>query len=273
MPELALLKKALFRGAFFMRLFLSYIALVGVIVFTQTCDAKSPAPQQSRQYHKVKWVYDGDTLLLEDKRKVRFIGIDTPEVAHHKQKGEVLGREAGEQLRSLLKRSNNQIYLEFDEDRQDRYQRTLAHVFLKDGTNISEWMLRNGWATLMVFPPNVKYQQDYANAQSLAQQERVNLWQLPEYQLKTPQAIKAGKNTYVRLKGLIKRINPQKNALFFELDNKIFIKLERRYLDYFDAYNPESLLQQQVIVSGELRKYRGKRTISVRHPVQLQVMK
>jgi len=63
-----------------------------------------PAPANcSLENAKVKWVYDGDTLLLTDKRKIRIIGVDTPETRHHKQRAEAYGAKAKEALREKLK--------------------------------------------------------------------------------------------------------------------------------------------------------------------------
>jgi len=107
-----LIKKALFKSAFF--------AFV-VFVFSQpafgfNCDSNSlSAPENAI----VKWVYDGDSLLLTDKRKIRIIGIDTPETKHHKQKAQAYGAKAREALRTLLKQFHYQVTLRYDEERKD----------------------------------------------------------------------------------------------------------------------------------------------------------
>ena len=251
------LKKALQSGAFFMLIILTFSLL-------SSCEAKS-------HYVKVKWVYDGDTLLLQDGRKIRLIGINAPEVAHHNKKGEAYGREASEQLRALLAKANHQVRLEIGQEALDRYKRKLAHVFLADGTNVSEWMLQRGLATVMVFPPNTRYINDYRHAESSAQQQGLNIWRQANYKIQKPTQLKASYKGYVRLKGTIRKSKVGKKSIFLELDNKIFIKLERRYLKYFNTYNPAQLLHKDVVVSGRISTYRGKRTLNVRHPVQMNL--
>ena len=177
--------------------------IISTLLFS-SCDAKP-------HYQQVKWVYDGDTLLLKDGRKIRIIGINTPEVAHHKKKGEPYGREATEALRALLKQSNNRIHLEIGAEKLDRYKRHLAHVFLPDNTDISLWMLKNGWATTMIFPPNTRYIDDYQQAEQSAQKKKINIWRQKNFQIITPSQLKKSYKGYVRLKARVKQVNFEKN--------------------------------------------------------------
>ncbi|HIO91880.1 MAG TPA: thermonuclease family protein [Leucothrix mucor] len=240
--------------------------LITTTALLSSCQAKSP-------YQKVKWIYDGDTLLLQDGRKIRIIGINAPEVAHHKKKGEPYGREATERLREKLKHSNNLIRLEMGEELLDRYKRHLAHVFLADGTNISQWMLENGLATTMIFPPNIHYLDDYQHAEQLAQQDKLNIWKQKNFQVISSSQLKKSYKGYVRLKGRITHINTRKKTLLLQLDKKIFIKLGKRTIKYFTRYKPQQLLHKEIIVSGLLKSHRGKRIIKVRHPAQIDVLK
>jgi endonuclease YncB( thermonuclease family) len=244
------------------KLFLSII--FSLLLFTG-CEAKP-------SYQKVKWIYDGDTLLLSDGRKIRLIGINAPEVAHHKKKGQPYGREATEKLRELLKKSNNKVRLKRGKQARDRYKRELAHVFLADGTDVSKWMLQNGWATLMVFPPNTRYINNYRKAERSAQLKKRHIWRQKTHRIQKARQLKRGYYGYVRLKSVINGIKITKNNIILELDKKIFIKLSKHNLNYFNSYDPKKLLHREVIVSGLLQKYRGKRIIRVRHPVQLALV-
>lgn len=254
------LKKALYQGAFFMLI----ISVVFSLLLPTVCKAKPV-------YQAVKWVYDGDTLLLNDKRKVRLIGINAPEVAHHKKKGQPYGREATEKLRQLLKAAKYKVRLEIGEQEKDRYKRTLAHVFLPDGTDLSLWMLQNGLATLMTFPPNTRYITVYRKAERLAQKKKLNIWQQIRYQVLKPRQLKRAYRGYVRLKSNIKHIKITKKTIFLELDKKIFIKISKHSIHYFTHYDPQKLLHHDVIVSGFLQKSGGKRIIRVHHPMQLEL--
>lgn len=242
---------------------MSAIIFIFLSLLLTVCEAKPI-------YQTVKWVYDGDTLLLNDKRKIRLIGINAPEVAHHKKKGQRYGREATEKLRELLKRASYKVRLERGEQKKDRYKRTLAHVFLPDGTDLSLWMLQNGFATLMTFPPNTRYITVYRKYERLAQKQKRNIWGQKNYQLLKPRQLKRAYRGYVRLKSTIKNIKITKKTIFLELDKKIFIKISKHSLHYFTHYDPKKRLHHDIIVSGFLQKSRGKRIINVRHPVQLE---
>jgi micrococcal nuclease len=97
-------------------------------------------------------VVDGDTAHVEiDGRDVtvRFIGIDTPESVAPDQPVECYGREASAYTRDRL---------------EDRYGRTLAYVWLGDEL-INETLVRQGYALVTTFPPNVEYVGRFTAAQ------------------------------------------------------------------------------------------------------------
>ena len=76
---------------------------------------------------KVVRVVDGDTLLLERGVRVRFLGVNTPEIAHDDQPEEPLGQEAKEFTRRFIE--GKSVTLEYDQERDDDYGRTLAYVY------------------------------------------------------------------------------------------------------------------------------------------------
>ena len=79
----------------------------------------------------VRWVADGDTIILKDGRRVRYIGIDTPEVAHENRRAEPMGQAAKAFNSELV--SGRRIRLEKDREEKDRYGRILAYVYREDG--------------------------------------------------------------------------------------------------------------------------------------------
>ncbi|MBW2406005.1 MAG: thermonuclease family protein [Deltaproteobacteria bacterium] len=83
----------------------------------------------------MKWVHDGDTIVLTDGRYVRYIGINAPEIAHDNHKAEAFGYEAKNYNKSLVR--SKTVRLEFDKEKYDRHGRLLAYVFLLNGTFIN----------------------------------------------------------------------------------------------------------------------------------------
>ena len=136
---------------------------------------------------RVKRAVDGDTLVLENGERVRLIGIDTPEM-HPSDKlyrdaersGESataiqkLGRQAYEFTKKLVEGKN--VSLEFDVERYDKYKRILAYVYLKDGTFVNAEIVKEGYASLMTIPPNVRYSDLFLKLYRQARENRRGLW-------------------------------------------------------------------------------------------------
>ena len=116
---------------------------------------------------RVERVIDGDTIVLAGGQTVRYIGIDTPE------KGEQHYEEAKEANRRLVE--GKDIKLELDEEEKDRYGRTLAYVYV-GGTFVNVQLVREGYAQAYPYPPNVKYQNLFSNAEEEARQDGLGVW-------------------------------------------------------------------------------------------------
>ena len=260
-----LLKKALVMSAFFM--FLSFSNIYAI----ENC---APPLNSSAEKAKVKWVYDGDTLLLSDDRKIRIIGIDTPETRHHNQKAQAYGAKSREALRELLKHFNYNVSLHYGKERTDRYSRTLAHVYLPNGQNISSWLLEQGLAKILAIPPNVKLADCYKLAEKHAQQRSLKIWRLKSHKQKSATTLKRRIKGYVRLKGKIKSIKHNKKSVVIELESNIkrpiSIKIKNKNMHYFNAINFKKLIDKYIIVSGMLKNKYGKRIIQLNHPSQLE---
>lgn len=133
-------------------------------------------------------VIDGDTLKLENGERVRLIGIDTPEMHDsdklyrdaQRTKQDIqtiksLGRRAYNFTRNLVE--GKRVNLEFDVERQDKYARLLAYVYLKDdGTFVNAEIVKQGYASLMTYPPNVKYADLFVKLYQEARQSKRGLW-------------------------------------------------------------------------------------------------
>ncbi|HDP25828.1 MAG TPA: nuclease [Deltaproteobacteria bacterium] len=88
-------------------------------------------------------VYDGDTILIEDGRKVRLIGVDAPEVESPYRQEEPFGIQSKDYLRDLI--LHKKVSLNLGDTPLDKYGRTLAYVYLGD-VLINGRIIRDGWA-------------------------------------------------------------------------------------------------------------------------------
>ncbi len=70
--------------------------------------------------------------------------------------------------------------LEFDVEKRDRYGRTLAYVYLEDGTFVNAKILEEGYGQVMTIPPNVKYSDHFLKLQREARAGNKGLWRLTD---------------------------------------------------------------------------------------------
>ncbi|MGD9133609.1 MAG: thermonuclease family protein, partial [Desulfobacterales bacterium] len=143
------------------------VACLVFLLFQQTSWADS--------WKRVKWVIDGDTVVLVDGQKVRYIGINAPELAHEDHKAEPYGN-ASKRFNALLVNGKT-VRLEFDKERFDRYHRLLAYVFLKNATFVNAEMLTNGYAYFLRKRPNLKYDSILLQSQRSAMSAKRGIWQ------------------------------------------------------------------------------------------------
>ena len=125
-------------------------AVPGIIVVALLAAFFNPADQAITQgdFDVVERVVDGDTLLLQSGERVRLIGVDTPEIKHPKKPVEYFGKEASAFTRRVVE--EKRVRLEFDQanvaqGHKDRYGRTLAYVFLEDGTLLNAEIIKQGY--------------------------------------------------------------------------------------------------------------------------------
>ncbi len=132
---------------------------------------------------RVTRVIDGDTLeispVVDGNDRVRLIGVDTPET---RDPGciEPFGAQAKTFVDSELE--GEEVDLEFDEDRSDRYDRLLAYVH-EGGEMFNETLLREGYAQLYIVEPNDRYEDRFEEAQEEARTAERGLWALPASEL------------------------------------------------------------------------------------------
>ncbi len=146
----------------------------------------SPSPEEKLaelgKVVTVSRVVDGDTIEVSPAvgaiSDVRLIGMDTPETYGGT---EPYGEEASAFTTQWIE--GRKVALEFDVERIDPYGRVLAYVWLPDGKMFNEVLIREGYAQVATFPPNVKYVKRFLAAQRLARAEGAGLWGLPKSKL------------------------------------------------------------------------------------------
>ena len=167
----------------------------------------------NQKWIRVKWVSDGDTIVLSDDRHVRYIGINAPEIAHDNQKAEAFGYAAEKYNQSLI--LSKKVRLEFDKETHDRYGRLLAYIFLADGTFINKKMIEKGYAYVLHLRPNLKYDGVLLKAQRGAMSAKKGMWRnLNDKEHKVYVGSKRSKRFHLKTCSYGKRIKRKNRVLF-----------------------------------------------------------
>ena len=153
---------------------LASIAFAALLVFL---DSPDPAVTSADQEY-VQRVVDGDTLVLGTGEWVRLIGVDTPETKHPNAPVEYFGKEAAAFTKRLAE--GKRIKLEFDPanahiEHKDRYGRTLAYVFLGDGTFVNAEIIRQGYGHAYTRYPFSRIE-EFRRLEREAREQKRGLW-------------------------------------------------------------------------------------------------
>lgn len=132
-------------------------------------------------------VVDGDTAVIRvngEDRRVRLLGVDTPETVHPTKGVQPYGKEASNFTKESLTAKN--VWLEYDRNPTDRYNRHLAYVWLAKPERIDEETIRSnmfnakllalGYAKVMIIKPNNKYADLFNKIQDEAKKAKAGIW-------------------------------------------------------------------------------------------------
>jgi micrococcal nuclease len=144
----------------------SKILLIAIILFLPPLCACNSAPETAT----VTQVIDGDTIVIDTGHRVRYIGIDTPEVYPEE---EAYGVAAWQANRQLVE--GKEVRLEPDVSETDKYGRLLRYVYVDDRLVNAE-LVKLGLAEAKAYPPDTKYQSQLEQLEGEARQAGRGMW-------------------------------------------------------------------------------------------------
>ena len=119
-------------------------------------------------------VLDGDTVELEDGKKIRYLHIDTPEIAHNGVEQDQCFAQEARQLNQELVQGKT-VQLEYDLNCADRFGRTLAFVSV-EGRMVNQILIERGYAELAIYAPNVALEDEFKALEEQARETQAGLW-------------------------------------------------------------------------------------------------
>jgi len=175
-----------------------FLLPAAALLFGFGCGEKedtSGAPRiEAERTAVVKYVIDGDTLETKDGERIRFLGIDTPEIKKRSEDppDQPWGRDAAN-FTTLLLPSGTEIGLGFEKgSREGAYGRTLAYVIV-DGEVINILLLREGYGRFKDYGTEMEHGQYLKRMESQARVYGKGVWE-GKGRLPTPKYYVASKN-------------------------------------------------------------------------------
>ncbi len=212
----------------------------------------------------VRFVNDGDTLTLNDDKRIRIIGINAPEIGYKDKPDQPLAVRARERLRAYL--HNDHAFIVYDEDRYDKYGRVLAHVFDEQGNNVAAELIRAGLGFAISIPPNLRYRDCYRNAEQRARRTEQGVWAEPYF---TPIAAdKLKYSGFNRVSGCIQRVRKYRDKKYLYLSDRFRFLIPQQNEIYFETEATPIIFEKGLclIVTGWVYNQHSYRTMKLLHP-------
>lgn len=217
-------------------------------------------------------VIDGDTVELADGRRVRLVGIDTPEIGYRGEPSEPFAEAARDRLRELV--AAGEVRMQMGTETKDRYGRTLGHLFAADGSNLEARLLAEGLGFALAMPPNLALWSCQQAAEAVARQLGLGLWSADP--IMPVRQLRAG--GFALLRGRITGIDRAGEQLLIELDGPLVLRLHDADRAYFADQYPEVWHGREievrgwVIERGSRRSGRKPLMLPLRHPGMLRLL-
>jgi len=241
----------------------------GRVTYSDTASAESRQvkiiSRSYRHLHHVSRIYDGDTVILEDGKHVRLLGINTPEIKNHQREDEPGGVAAKKWLQAQLQ--DNKVYLEHDQVKQDKYKRLLAHLYLPDGKHLNLALLENGLATVSIIPPNLRHAEELIHAQQQAEKLKLGIWSMPDYQPQPLSQISNHDKGWQRFTGTPVSIKKNRKYTRLIFNDKVDIRIANINLDLFPALT--TYLGKPLEIRGWVSRSKDHYSILIYHPSAL----
>ncbi|MDQ6978802.1 MAG: thermonuclease family protein [Mariprofundaceae bacterium] len=205
---------------------------------------------ESGQWVQVGKVYDGDTFQTRKGMKVRLLGMNTPEVRHGTERGQVMGREGTAALKRLI--SGQTVRLTFDRERTDRYGRTLAQVWLRDGRWVNGLLVAQGFAHVYTFAPNVRWADKLLHEEHKAIAEGLGIWKTARFSVLPAERVKARNIGEFRVvEGVVDAMRGKKGWSFTL--GRLHISVPRKYRAGFKQAPALGHVGANIRVRGRIR--------------------
>ncbi|MGI9316372.1 MAG: thermonuclease family protein [bacterium] len=248
--------------------------LVGAFLFAVVLNSFPSVFADDARTVEVKFVIDGDTVVLENGEKVRLIGINAPEKEFDQRPAQPYALEALLALREMVQGRSARLIS--GRQQKDTYGRTLGYLESTDGVDLQQGLVSKGYAFVVAFPPDIDRLQRYLGAEATARAEQLGIWKddtNPVADLDRNITLEDGFGLY---RGNVLSIGRSRKNVRLEFSSGLIATI--RHTDWKEYWSvaPESYQGETVELRGWLRKAsdknKGRYYLRVRHPAMMQLV-
>lgn len=227
---------------------------------------------------QVARVVDGDTLKLRDGRSVRVLGINAPEMQRPGQPGQALAVEARGAAAAFVDAAKGRVFLGFEQQQRDHYDRLLAHVYDAQGQSLAVSLLRQGLVFPIAVPPNVAQADCLFAIQQQARQKGLGVWASRAWQPRPATGLTQADTGFQRIRGRVAKVTVN-SSVWLELEGQLVVRIAKADWRYFPRRPADwqALLGQTLEVHGWVTPQRNRNkgfkplVLAVHSPHALQV--
>jgi micrococcal nuclease len=227
---------------------------------------------------KVVEVIDGDTVLLDDGKEVRLVGIQAPKLPLNRPnfKEWPLAREAKDELEKLV--LNQRVTLSYGGASTDRHGRTLAHLHTDDGTWAQGEMLNRGLARVYTFADNRAAAGDLLSLEAGARDAKRGIWALNYYRVQDANDKIGPPDTYQLVEGTVVEVADVRGRFFLnfgsDFKTDFTAGISPRDAQNFESagIDPRSLKGKRVRLRGWIDERNGP-AMDLTHPEQVEMLR
>ena len=223
----------------------------------------------------VDYVIDGDTVILDNEEKVRLIGINAPETEYQDRPAQPYSLEAKLALQELV--LDKSVVVVPGRQETDRFGRTLAHLFVKNGINVQKALLQKGYAVVIAVPPNIDHIQEYDQVEQSAREKQLGIWRISETVVDLDQSKPDIAPGFHIVSAAVSRMWQSKRNKYLELGQHLSIQIPARFWESYwkdsnwNERGLEELIGAKVEARGWVTHRNGDKFMIIQHPSMIKL--
>lgn len=205
---------------------------------------------ESLQSVNIAHVYDGDTVRLSDGRRVRLLGINTPELARDKRPDQFYARAATAVAEKLV--GQGRWFLLLGQRSRDRHGRTLGYLLDGRGVSLGSMLVARGAAMWVAQGADDTHVVCMEVLEQRAKDRSLGLWQGVGWREVSASKASKARLGFQRLRGVVTKVDRAREHDYLELDDRVVLKLPRGLIEFSEGWEGRELRVRGWLISRKL---------------------